>query len=345
MKHPSLSLEGAIGSSWSAFSCAITIPLSSADNQISLLQLLTNAISILVINVDTELSPMAPTRQLALPRIILQKVNIFPTGLLIEVSLLNSCIVQVVVILLHCSFFVVVGIPSFVAIIFVSTTGSIIGGSPSTFSPLRSYVIDVVAVGECGLDYDRLCFCPSNTQKKYFVKQFELAETLQLSMFLHMHAAAEDFFSILTQNRHRFTSGVVHSFTGSSEDCLNGCSLKTIENLNVVKGIPIERMMLETDSPYCEIKNSHAGIHYVRSNWPSKRKEKYDPDCTVKGRNEPCLIRQVLEVVASCRGISSVDQLSRTLYYNTCRLFFPHEVDAQADALLEISSEVPEEKA
>ncbi|KAG0483752.1 hypothetical protein HPP92_011836 [Vanilla planifolia] len=203
----------------------------------------------------------------------------------------------------------------------------------------------VVAVGECGLDYDRLRFCPSNTQKKYFVKQFELAETLQLPMFLHMRAAAEDFFSILTQNRHRFTSGVVHSFTGSSEDCLNGCSLKTIENLNVVKGIPIERMMLETDSPYCEIKNSHAGIHYVRSNWPSKRKEKYDPDCTVKGRNEPCLIRQVLEVVASCRGISSVDQLSRTLYYNTCRLFFPHEVDAQADALLEISSEVPEEKA
>lgn len=50
-------------------------------------------------------------------------------------------------------------------------------------------------------------------------------------------------------------------------------------------------MMIETDSPYCEIKNTHAGITYVKSTWPSKKKEKYDPECIVKGRNEPCLVR------------------------------------------------------
>lgn len=72
---------------------------------------------------------------------------------------------------------------------------------------------------------------------------------------------------------------------------VNGCSLKTAENLDVVKGIPVERMMIETDSPYCEIKNTHAGISYVKSLWPSKKKEKYDPDSNVKGRNEPCLVR------------------------------------------------------
>ncbi|KAG0450680.1 hypothetical protein HPP92_026613 [Vanilla planifolia] len=189
----------------------------------------------------------------------------------------------------------------------------------------------VVAIGECGLDYDRLYFCPSNIQKKYFLKQFELAETLRLPMFLHMRAAVEDFCTILAQNRDRFIGGVAHSFTGSAEDLdklllfdklfigVNGCSLKTAENLSVVKRMPIERMMIETDSPYCEIKNSHAGIHLVKSNWPSKKKEKYDPHCTVKGRNEPCFVRQVLEVVASCRGISNIDQLSRTLYYNSCR--------------------------
>jgi TatD DNase family protein len=78
---------------------------------------------------------------------------------------------------------------------------------------------------------------------------------------------------------------------------INGCSLKTIENLEVVRGIPAERMMVETDSPYCDIKNTHAGIQFVKSVWPSKKKEKYEPGSTVKGRNEPCLVRYLEAVV------------------------------------------------
>ncbi|XP_050228135.1 uncharacterized protein LOC126677517 [Mercurialis annua] len=205
----------------------------------------------------------------------------------------------------------------------------------------------VVAIGECGLDYDRLQFCPSDIQKKYFEKQFELAHATKLPMFLHMRAAAQDFCEIMERNNDRFSAGVAHSFTGSAEDRdkllllknmyigVNGCSLKTSENLDVVKGIPIERMMIETDSPYCEIKNTHAGIKFVKSAWPSKKKEKYDQDCTVKGRNEPCLVRQVLEVVAGCKGVDDMDHLSRTIYHNTCKVFFPHDLDSAADALLE----------
>ncbi|OVA17134.1 TatD family [Macleaya cordata] len=204
----------------------------------------------------------------------------------------------------------------------------------------------VVAIGECGLDYDRLHFCPADIQKKYFEKQFELADAVKLPMFLHMRAAAEDFCDILARNKERFNAGVVHSFTDSAEDRdkllsfsnvfigVNGCSLKTAENLDVVKGIPVERMMIETDSPYCEIKNTHAGIKLVKSVWPSKKKEKYDPECIVKGRNEPCLVKQVLEVVAGCKGIGDTDQLSKIIYHNTCRVFFPHDLDSTADALL-----------
>lgn len=204
----------------------------------------------------------------------------------------------------------------------------------------------VVAIGECGLDYDRIHFCPVEIQKRYFNKQFELADSMKLPMFLHMRAAAEDFCHILDQNKERFSAGVAHSFTGTAEDRdrllsfnnlfigINGCSLKMPENLDVVRGIPIERMMIETDSPYCEIKNTHAGMSYVKSTWPSKKKEKYDEQCLVKGRNEPCLVRQVLEVVAGCKGIANQDELSMTLYHNTCRVFFPQDLDSVADALI-----------
>uniref|UniRef100_A0A803QN40 Uncharacterized protein n=1 Tax=Cannabis sativa TaxID=3483 RepID=A0A803QN40_CANSA len=204
----------------------------------------------------------------------------------------------------------------------------------------------VVAIGECGLDYDRLFFCPAEVQKKYFEKQFELAHATKLPMFLHMRAAADDFCEIVERNKDRFTSGVTHSFTDSAEDRdkllsfknmyigVNGCSLKTKENLDVVRDIPIEKLMIETDSPYCDIRSTHAGNTFVKSVWPSKKKEKYDGESLVKGRNEPCLVRQVLEVVAGCKGISDIEQLSRTIYHNTCRVFFPQDLDSAADALL-----------
>ena len=77
---------------------------------------------------------------------------------------------------------------------------------------------------------------------------------------------------------------------------VNGCSLKTNENLEVLRGIPVERLMIEIDSPYCDIINTHARSPYVKSVWPFKKKEKYEPDSTVKGRNEPCLVRYVAAV-------------------------------------------------
>lgn len=58
----------------------------------------------------------------------------------------------------------------------------------------------VVAVGEAGLDYDRLHFCDAATQREWFGRQFALAKSSGLPMFLHLRAAAGDFLDIVQQH-------------------------------------------------------------------------------------------------------------------------------------------------
>jgi TatD DNase family protein len=158
----------------------------------------------------------------------------------------------------------------------------------------------VVSFGEIGLDYDRLHFCDKKTQLDFFKLQLDTFVTLRpdLPFFLHCRNCEEDFISIISQYNIR---GVVHSFTGTLDAAkqfialglyigINGCSLKTEENLNVVKHLPLESLMLETDAPWCGIKASHASYKYVKTFKDAKKKEKYVENCLVKDRNEPCNI-------------------------------------------------------
>ena len=127
-----------------------------------------------------------------------------------------------------------------------------------------------VAFGEIGLDYDRLFFAEMEPQLKYFELQLDLAIELQLPLFLHSRAASEDFERLLEPRLAKLPKkGLVHSFTGTIEEMqrlvalgldigVNGCSLKTEENLEVVKAMPLDRIQIETDGPWVCIVESSA---------------------------------------------------------------------------------------
>lgn len=71
---------------------------------------------------------------------------------------------------------------------------------------------------------------------------------------------------------------------------VNYSSLKTEDNLFTLTTIPADRLMIETDCPWCEIRPTHAAAKDVITNFPTVKKEKWQIDKLVKGRNEPCTI-------------------------------------------------------
>ncbi|KAL5232644.1 hypothetical protein ACI65C_000054 [Semiaphis heraclei] len=191
----------------------------------------------------------------------------------------------------------------------------------------------VVAIGECGLDNQRLHFCSKEIQEKYFEMQLKLSGEFNLPLFLHCRDAAPTFLEILKRNPdHIKSGGVVHSFDGSLKEAkaiidlgfyigINGCSLRTDDNLKTVSELPINRLMLETDCPWCEVKQTHPSYCYVKTKFNSVKKEKFIDGSMVKGRNEPSTIRQVIEVLASLKKEDPVC-LGNQIYQNTMDLFF-----------------------
>ncbi|RKP37550.1 hypothetical protein BJ085DRAFT_42520 [Dimargaris cristalligena] len=159
---------------------------------------------------------------------------------------------------------------------------------------------NVVAIGECGLG------------REYFEKQIALAESTGLPMFLHNRNTGQ---------------GVVHSFTGPMDELkelltldlyigINGCSLKTQENIDAMLAIPEDRLLIETDAPWCDIRPTHAShAHLTKSDgsgewtritFESKKKERFVEGQMVKGRNEPCTIQDVMQYInlfGACMGV------------------------------------------
>jgi TatD DNase family protein len=178
--------------------------------------------------------------------------------------------------------------------------------SPETLAELRALLVErpeVVAVGECGLDYNR-DFSPRDVQRRCFDAQLEMAADLGKPVFLHERDAAEDFTAALTRWRPRLAGGVVHCFTGDRAaleryialDLYIGitgwiCDERRGTHLReLVKRVPRGRLLVETDAPYI-----------LPRDLPRRPRD---------GRNEPAFVAHVARVVAEHRG-ESVEDLAR----------------------------------
>ncbi len=120
-----------------------------------------------------------------------------------------------------------------------------------------------VAIGECGLDYDR-DFSPRAIQRACFAAQLALAAELGLPVFLHQRAAHEDFAAILREHRPSLRAAVVHCFTDGPAvlesylelDCHVGVTGWITDERRghalreSTPRVPPDRLMLETDAPF-----------------------------------------------------------------------------------------------
>jgi TatD DNase family protein len=171
----------------------------------------------------------------------------------------------------------------------------------------------VVAVGEAGLDFNR-DFSPRPVQERVFAAQLELAVVLGMPVFMHERDAHDRFVAILGEYRSRLGTAVIHCFTGDAPELdryleldlhvgITGWICDERRGMHVrelVSRIPLERLMLETDSPYL----------LPRDLVPRPKGR----------RNEPMHLAHILETVADCRRTDPAEIAEATT--RTARAFF-----------------------
>lgn len=121
----------------------------------------------------------------------------------------------------------------------------------------------VVAIGECGLDYYRLEEDTKEKQRAAFERQIALAYEVKKPLMIHCRNAFHDLIGILQvlNSKLQVPSGIVHFFTGTKDDAkvlldlgfsfsFGGVITFARDYDEVVRYIPIERIVLETDAPY-----------------------------------------------------------------------------------------------
>lgn len=179
----------------------------------------------------------------------------------------------------------------------------------SDYSRLENWLKQpkVVAIGEIGLDY-HYDLSPRAVQKEVFLRQLDLARKTGKPFIIHEREAHADMYDII-RSAARGLQGVFHCFSGSVESARKYLKLgfylsvagpvtfpKSIKTKEVARLIPLDRLLVETDSPYLT-------PHPFRGR-----------------RNEPAYVRLVAEEVARLRGIS-LEEFAAATTENVRRLF------------------------
>ncbi len=164
---------------------------------------------------------------------------------------------------------------------------------------------NVVAAGECGLDYFRN-FSPKEDQRRVFTMQLELAAEHRMPVFLHQRDAHDDFVAILKEYLPEIPKAVAHCFTGNGDE-LDGClELGLYVGItgwicderrgghlkDLVANIPLNRLMVETDSPYLLPRDLDPK--------PGNR------------RNEPMYLPHIVQSIAEAREIEALELAAAT---------------------------------
>jgi TatD DNase family protein len=166
----------------------------------------------------------------------------------------------------------------------------------------------VVAVGETGLDY-YYSHSPHDVQRRVFGQFIHMALETDLPIVVHERDAAQETAELLRSEGAGKLRGVIHCFTGNYEAAcayldlgfyLSFTGIITFKNAGplreVVRKVPLERMLVETDSPYLT---------------PVPHRGK---------RNEPAYVRWVAEAIAHIKGIE-VEEVAETTTRNVQDLF------------------------
>ncbi len=172
----------------------------------------------------------------------------------------------------------------------------------------------VVAVGECGLDFDRN-FSLHDDQRAVFETHLQLACQYNLPLFMHERSASTDMLAILKKySQHENFRGVIHCFTNGSLDVLQEylslnlyigitgwvCDDRRGKDLaKIVSRIPLDRLLIETDAPFLLPRNHPKP-------WPRQ--------------NEPSCLTYVVKKLAECYSVST-DEIAKHSSENARRLF------------------------
>lgn len=166
----------------------------------------------------------------------------------------------------------------------------------------------VVAIGETGLDYFRLKG-DLEWQRERFRQHIRAARLCNKPLIIHTREAAEDTLRIMEEEGADTVGGVMHCFTESWEVAQRAMALnfyisfsgivtfkKAVGLKNIATRVPLERMLIETDSPYLA---------------PVPHRGK---------TNQPAFVKHIAEEIAALRGIS-LDQVAEATTRNFFKLF------------------------